>query len=55
VSVAHLGARLAGLTLAAEAPLPPPDGEIAALEPGDREEVAKRTPVPAGLLAFWRA
>jgi hypothetical protein len=33
----------------------PPDGESVALEPGAEPEAGRRTPVPAGLLAFWRA
>jgi hypothetical protein len=55
-TLAHVGARLAGLAPFAGAPAEPPDGERAALEAGEPEPIpAKRSLAPAGLLAFWRA
>jgi hypothetical protein len=55
-TLAHVGARLAGPAPFARAPLEPPAAGRDVLEAGDTEPTpAKRSPAPAGLLAFWRA
>jgi hypothetical protein len=56
VALAHIGARLGTTAFAGDLPAGPPDGEVAALERGERDEAPdKRSLAPAGLLAFWRA
>jgi hypothetical protein len=54
-ALVHLAPRLASMAPFAGVEADPPDGETAALEPGAETEAGRRTPVPAGLLAFWRA
>jgi hypothetical protein len=55
-ALVHLAPRLAGVA-GRDVPVEEADEEpTAALEPGaDEPEPGRRTPVPAGLLAFWRA